>query len=543
MHDDERAPAVLLYRERCPKCRLLSAVVATLSGGTIQRLGIGMHASEVFQQRFPATRGRLSFIVGTRHWVGSGAVLRIGLWCATPWILLAATVLVLSMAACNGDEDEALEPCPIDRVLTSSCECGDERFEAEAERTVCDGTRLWRKEQPIPVAQAMEERCNGLDDDLDGAVDEDDLCLERCTPEALDEAAATLVLPDASSHTVPMDEDTEPLFPSAYTEIPSWCRAPASADDPSAPEVLCGEVLVVDAAGLDVQSLRVAPGGVVRVDEAATLSVQGELLLCPHAVLQAGGESSRSGSGRDGHDLEIVADTFVHLGQVTTRGGTTLEMIASSGVGDSGELRVTASRWLLAGTVDTSGPSHPDGYAEPRAGGAAGQVRADVTLESFMSGTIEVIGGDGGSSLGCGNGGDGGLGAPADLVLPVCCHGLAAVLAGGNGGNAGVGEDPLEAPEPTPLEYATSSLSLCDPEDRFTFEADEAIDRVALVFDPQPGEDIDLEVLDDRGQSVGKSEGVGSRESVELPGPGSYEVVVTSVSAIPSPGAYTLLLE
>ena len=40
-----------------------------------------------------------------------------------------------------------------------------------------------------------------------------------------------------------------------------------------------------------VERLRVAPGGVVRVVEAATLAVASELLLCPNAVLQAGGDS------------------------------------------------------------------------------------------------------------------------------------------------------------------------------------------------------------------------------------------------------------
>lgn len=537
------ASAVLLYRKQCPKCRALSALVRVVSVGSIRRSGIDMHESETLHRRFPRSRGRLALIAGPRCWVGSAAVLAVALRCAGVWAGLAVTATsLLAMSGCP-DDGAAVGSCPVDRVLAAACECGGERFEPGGERMVCDGTQLLPKEQPVPEAAAMDERCNGLDDDLDGAVDDDDVCLARCTASALDEAAAALVLPDATTPTVPMDaEDVEPQLP-AYSEIPAWCLAPGSAGDASAPDVLCGEVLEVGAAGLSVERLRVAPGGVVRVVEAATLAVESELLLCPNAVLQAGGESSRDGSGGDGHDLEIVADTFIHLGEVVTRGGTTLERIEPREVGDSGELHVSASRWLFAGTIDTSGPGHPDAYAEPRAGGAAGHVSIEVELESFASGAITVIGGDGGSSPGCGNGGDGGAGAPADLVLPVCCHGLSAELAGGNGGNAGAAEDPLESAEPAPLAQAMTLLALCDGEDRFTLEADAAVRRVSLVYEPQPGEDIDLEVLDADGRRVGASEGVGSRESVELPGPGSYTVVVVSASAVPSPGAYTLLLE
>ena len=538
------ASAVLLYRKQCPKCRLLSALVRVASVGTIQRSGIDMRESEDIHRRFPRTRGRLALVAGPRCRVGSAAVVGIALRCARVWAgLAAAAALVLAMSGCQGDEERGASACPVDRVLTASCECGDERFEADEERSICDGTQLWPKHQPRPAATATEERCNGLDDDLDGAVDDDEVCAARCTPDALDDAAAALVLPEATTQTVPTDaEDVVPVLPT-YSAIPDWCRTPTSAGDPSAPDVLCGEILEVDGAGLTVERLRVAPGGVVHVVDAATLSVASELLLCPNAVLQAGGASSRSGPGGDGHDLEIVADTFIHLGQVVTRGGTTLEMIESREVGDAGELHVTASRWLFAGTIDTSGPGHPDSYAEPRRGGAAGHVRVEVALESFASGTIEVIGGDGGSNPGCGNGGDGGPGAPADLVLPVCCHGLSALLAGGNGGNAGAGEDPLESPEPAPLEQAVTPLGLCDGEDRFTLEADATVHGVSLVHEPQPGEDIDLRVLDADGRSVGVSEGVGSREHVVLPGPGSYTVVVLSAGPISAPGAYTLRLE
>lgn len=537
--------ATVLYRKQCPKCRLLSGVVRVISAGTIQRFGTDMNESESFHRRFPGTRGRLAFIAGERCWLGSAAVSRIALRCAGLWVAVAAAAAsVLSMAGCGDDEATLAEPCPVSRVLTASCECGDERYVADGEPTVCDGTLLRPKSQPRPVASPMQqEHCNGIDDDLDGEVDDGDVCRDRCTQDALDEAAAALELPDASTQTVPMDaDDVEPRLP-AYAEIPSWCRAPTSAEDLATPDVLCGEVLEVDGAGLEVERLRVAPGGVVRVVEAATLAVQSELLLCPNAVLQAGGDPSRAGSGADGHDLEIIADTFIHLGQVVTRGGETLEMLEPRAVGDAGELHVVASRWLFAGAIDTSGPSHPDSYAEPRTGGAAGHVRVEVELESFASGTLEVKGGDGGSSPGCGNGGDGGPGAPADLMLPVCCHGLSALLEGGNGGNAGVGEDPLESAEPARLEDAMTALSLCDGEDRFTLVADEAMRRVSLTFDPQPGEDIDMKILDAGGRSVGISEGVESRESVELPGPGSYTVVVYAASSIVSPGAYALLLE
>jgi hypothetical protein len=476
---------------------------------------------------------------------------------ATP-PLLRTTWLALSLiawvpaggAACSGGPpgagEEDPERCPIDQVLDEACACGSDRFEPRAdERWVCTGDDLRRKDAALPVAGGEDERCNGLDDDLDGEVDEGGVCAAVCTPDGLAALAAALTWPTADDQTVASDSDEVPEL-TEVDEVPAWCRSPAPATDPETLTVRCGEVWEANASPLAYRTIRIAPGGVVRLTRDVTFRVSDEMMICPGAVLQASGRPSATGDGEPGHDVRILAEKLIHLGRIETRGGTTGVVVGDAAVGASAGVSIVAGRLLLAGLIETSGRHHPSGYGVDLGGGAAGAVEVRASRESFLSGTIRTIGGDGGHQLGCGDGGDGGRGAPIYVEVPVCCHGFAPTLGGGNGGNGGFGEDPFEVDEPALLapraDNRVFDLALCDGSDLFLVPGP-AGTTVTIEHDPAPGEDLDVWLLDGDGVVVARSEGIGAVESVTFPRAGVHTVRVFAASPILNPGPYRMTLD
>lgn len=450
-------------------------------------------------------------------------------------------VLVLASIACTGGGEGLPNPCPVRQVLTAECSCGGEVFAPDARPTVCEDDALLEKPIPPATRAGEAELCSGLDDNLDGGLEDDrEACAALCDPERVAELAAELNLPASDSHTVPQHSDAERQL-TGYTEVPAWCFSQA-AGGPDTLDVGCGEILRIGSEGLDVGSLRVAPGGVVRVEADATIAVADTLLVCPGGVIEAGGAHAVSGDAQDGSSLMVIADVFLHFGRIGTRGGQTGEYLVPARVGDSGSFTLRAVRWLFAGTIDTSAREHFPGYGEPLDGGELGEINVLVTVESFIGGAILAGGGGGGDQLGCGAGGIA-RGGPKEVVLdvPVCCHTSSPFeLGGGSGGAGGVLEDELESPEPVPWRRGDEVfLALCDAEDLYLLEGF-AGEWARMEFDPDPYEDIDLALLDLSGVVVARSEGVTGTEAVELPEDGTFVLRVHSPNAIEAPGGYTL---
>ncbi|WP_437276013.1 PPC domain-containing protein [Sorangium sp. So ce375] len=446
--------------------------------------------------------------------------------------------VVLATAGCGSAPEPSARTCPINEILEKECTCGGDVFDAgQGAVVVCDGASLRDKGSTAPLAPARAEECNGLDDDLDGEVDGDDVCARACAPAEIEALSAKLRMPAPTDVTVPDGSGETPVL-TLVNEVPSFCVEPAPPSTPEDVTVACGEVLTVHADGLTANTLRVAPGGVVRVVEPAALQISGELIVCPGATVQAGGEPSRDGDGGDGVDLQISAETLLVLGTVTTAGGTTLKMSGTARVGASGALTVNSARLLLAGLLDTSGPSHPDGYGEQLGGAPGGAVLVSTTTESFLSGAVRSTGGAGGSALGCGAGGNGATNGSVTIEVPVCCYDFNVVGGSGDGGGAGVLEDLLESPEAA-LDRGEHELALCDGEDRFAL-AGKAGQEIELQLTPGAGVDIDVHLLDEGGAIAARSEGVSDVERISVPENGDYTLRVFAAGPVSGPGGYHL---
>jgi hypothetical protein len=518
----------------------LSRLVVALSLGAVRRVPLEAGEARRLHEAHPGTRGKLGLCVGgamTTGWrVVPGALLVLAL----SWLrgLGLGAALALSALGCGGEPFQAQAPCPLQEVLGAACDCNGEGFSpAAGRRVICDGESLRDKELAAPYGALPGESCNGLDDDADGQIDEEGVCAAACSPEALARLGAGLRLPAPGDITVPDGSGEVPELLDVGA-VPAFCLSatpPSTADDVT---VACGEVLEVGAEGLSAHSLRIAPGGVVRVTAPAALAIAGEVLICPSATLQAGGAPSLKGNGQDGVDMDLVAGTLLHLGTIASRGGATAAVLSTARVGRSGAVRLESDRLLLAGALDTAGVDHPDGYGEDLAGGAGGSLWAKVHTESFLSGTIRTTGGGGGHQLGCGDGGGGGQNGAVELDVPVCCHGLSIGGSSGNGGAGGVLEDQVGGMD-APLAPGDYDLSLCTPEDRFRVEG-EAGQRVTVSFLPRPGVDIDVRLLSEDGSPVARSEGLGDTEAVALPASGGFTLVVLAAGPVQTPGAYQL---
>lgn len=234
---------------------------------------------------------------------------------------------------------------------------------------------------PAPTTPLPTETCNGVDDDGNGVVDDAAVCKNACSPTSIDEMAASLRLPRPGDLTVPDGSGETPTL-LAITELPALCRGelvPSTATDVV---VGCGEVLEVGPAGLSVNTLRVAPGGVVRVSGNGGLAVRDEILVCPGATIASGAGLALTGDGHDGGDIAIKTSRLLLLGTVATRGGW-VPSDAAARPGRSGNLRIEVERLLFAGRIDTA-ETPPRGYRS----GAPGDVWLLATKESFFSGSV-----------------------------------------------------------------------------------------------------------------------------------------------------------
>jgi len=455
------------------------------------------------------------------------------------WALAVVAAISVFVIGCGGATESGpgkLEACSVDLILREGCECNGSVFDPATEGVwICDGESLRRKDIDMPTAPTGEERCNGLDDDLDGSVDEDDVCAHMCTPEELESLVADIVFPTPSDNTTV--GGTDPEF-SSYTDLHPWCLAGTGAPANTL-KVECGNVMEVDGAGLEAENLFVAPGGVIRVTEPAAIDVAETLLLCPGGVIQAGGEGSSAAGGQSAVDLTIRAKRFYHHGSVLAVGGSTAQVLDTVAAGNGADVTIEAERWLFTGLVDTSAADHPDGYGTTLDAGSAGSIFIRVTLESFYSGTLRANGGSGGSQLGCGDGGYASDGGTIDITAPVCCHAGAIEGRGGGGGSGGAGEDDFE---PSSELQQGEYTALCDGEDIFSVDLT-AGSVVRLEFLPDPGEDLDLEVTRLDGEFTGRSEGVDGDEQVQVPESGSYQVKVYAFGPIKSTGVYELMVE
>ncbi len=250
-----------------------------------------------------------------------------------------------------------------------------------------------------PASVAIEptgpaESCNALDDDGNGAVDEGAACAAACSTDAIALAASSLRLPRAGDRTVPEGSPETPVL-LAYDHLPDFCTAATPASTATDVTVACGQILDVDRRGLAATTLRIAPGGVVRLTESALLDLDEEILVCPGAMIQSGAGLALRAGGRDGSNIELRAGRLVMLGAIATRGGWVTDA-ATARPGRSGALRVQVDRLLFSGTIDTA-ELPPRGYRS----GDAGDVSIVATKESFFSGQVRS-----------GN---------AWVKLPVCC--------------------------------------------------------------------------------------------------------------------------
>jgi hypothetical protein len=246
------------------------------------------------------------------------------------------------------------------------------------------------EDAPTTTTSLPVEVCNGLDDDADGKRDSGELagpCQAACEADAIGELASSLELPGPMTRTVAPDGNEVPEL-TAIRELPAFCAAPPSTLTVGEDiEVGCGQVLLVSAQGLEARSLRVAPGGVVRVVDHATIELSDSLLVCPGATVQAGADPVRTGPvaerALDGHRLALLVPTAVVLGTIESRGSTYL--VGNSGpVGDGGDIDIEVERLLHAGLIDVSGAKY---------GGVGGNIRIVVSNESYFSGVIKTTGG------------------------------------------------------------------------------------------------------------------------------------------------------
>lgn len=241
-----------------------------------------------------------------------------------------------------------------------------------------------------PDAPPPPETCNGRDDDADSASPEAAPCYAACTSMAV--ASVPLELPTASSITVAPDSGETPEL-TAFTTVPDFCtHAPQDVVyvEDGVIEIGCGGVLVVDDRGLNVKSLRIAAGGIVRLTGNAVLSLSDTLLVCPNATIQGGVDAVRTQPAVEGaldaHNLEIDARVLVNLGTIDLRGGHVIGD-DDARAGDGGGLAISVDRLLHAGLIDNSSGS-PFNHGE-----RGGSFDILARKESFFSGAVMSLGG------------------------------------------------------------------------------------------------------------------------------------------------------
>lgn len=245
------------------------------------------------------------------------------------------------------------------------------------------------------VERPIAETCNALDDDGDGKADEGAVCAAACSSDALAKATASIRLPHDGDITVPTDSSETPEL-LAITTVPAVCLGAMPASTAQDVTVRCGEVLVVDATGLTASTLRVAPGGVVRIGASATLAIHDEILVCPGATIEAGADIALAGDGKAGANLDLRAERLIMLGSIGTHGGFVPEH-GPGQPGAGGRLDIEVERLLFSGLIETA-EDPPRHYRA----GAPGAVTIHATKESFFAGKVRS--------------GD------ARIDIPVCCH-------------------------------------------------------------------------------------------------------------------------
>jgi hypothetical protein len=148
--------------------------------------------------------------------------------------------------------------------------------------------------------------------------------------------------------------------------------------------------LLVGAEGLKAHSLRIAPGGVVRVIDGASLELTEALLVCPGATLQAGADPVRKRPtderALDGRRLALSARVAVVLGTIESRGASLLFDDDGRG-GNGGAIDIEVERFLHAGVIDASS-SAPSNRGE-----LGGEIHILASKESFVSGTVKATSG------------------------------------------------------------------------------------------------------------------------------------------------------
>jgi hypothetical protein len=251
-------------------------------------------------------------------------------------------------------------------------------------------------ETPAPISvepMRPAEACNAIDDNGNGSVDEGQTCGAICSKAAVAIANASVRMPREGDHTVPTDSEETPTL-LAINAVPAFCSdatPPSTADDVT---VACGDILDVGSGGISANTLRVAPGGVVRFKADAVLDIHDEILVCPGAMIQSGHGLALHGDGESGSSIDLRTERLIMLGKIETRGGWV--PTESGHPGDSGALAIAVERLLFSGVIDTAA-TPPRGYRSGEPGG----VTILATKESFFTGYVRS-----------GN---------AFIKMPVCC--------------------------------------------------------------------------------------------------------------------------
>jgi len=255
-----------------------------------------------------------------------------------------------------------------------------------------------------PIEVGSTEVCNGIDDDLDGEIDEGDLCAALCPADGLEGAH------------VPAGAYTGGDVISAITEVPSWCTGDELPPE-DAVTVACGEVLTVSG-GLIATDLYVAPGGVLRVEGDAVLAIDDTLMVCAGGTIQGSGAPALGQAG-DGSNLSILAPTVLNWGTIDTSGGTAFD--PDLGVsGDAGSLSIIADRLLHDGELRSFGSNRIDGTGD-LSGGDGGAIYIESWTESWFAGCVATSAGLSGLDLESQVWGENGAPGSITLMMAVCC--------------------------------------------------------------------------------------------------------------------------
>ena len=258
------------------------------------------------------------------------------------------------------------------------------------------------------VAVLPSEICNGLDDDLDGQVDESALCDAMCTDEAIQA--------EIDSAHVPNGMQTGGEVLSAMSSVPAWCSGAGSAPEDTV-TIACGEILTVQG-GMIEANLYIAAGGVLRVDGDTALYIEDTLLVCPGGLVQGSGAPAFGPAG-DGADLVIEAASILNWGVIDTSGGASFD--ANLGVaGDAGAITLLADRLLHDGALFSRGASRQDGTGDLSGGDGAG-IYVEATTESYLAGCIVAQAGMSGFDVDAEEWGESGAPGSITLIVPVCC--------------------------------------------------------------------------------------------------------------------------